>query len=72
METKTIVAKARTNVEKLNVHRDSFDTYNDGILEIVNENSDLEDMIRKKQGEVVEMKLKCRKQMEELQAIKRN
>jgi len=40
-ETKSIVAKAKTQVEKLNVHRDAFDTYNDGILQVVNENSDI-------------------------------
>lgn len=48
-ETKSIVAKAKTQVEKLNVHRNAFDKYNDGILEIVNENSELEIQIKEKQ-----------------------
>lgn len=36
-ETKGIVVRAKTQVDKLNVHKGAFDHFNEGILEIVNE-----------------------------------
>lgn len=70
-ETKSIVAKAKTQVEKLNVHRDAFDTYNDGILQVVNENSDIEVQIKEKQKVLSELKDKCKQQMGTLAKLKK-
>merc|ERR1712194_210517 len=70
-ETKSIVAKAKTQVEKLNVHKDAFDKYNDGILEVVNENSDLEVKINEKKKELNELKEKCKQQMGTLAKLKK-
>jgi hypothetical protein len=36
-ETKSIVVRAKNQVDKLNTHKGAFDLFNDGILEVVNE-----------------------------------
>ena len=68
-ETKTIVCKAKLNVDKQNVHKGAFDTYNEGIQEIVKENGELEETLAEKRKELEDLKLKCKNQIQELQAM---
>lgn len=69
-ETLQIVGRAKKQVGKVNMHKDAFDEYNIGILEIHTENQEFESMIVKKKTELDEMKAKCKSEMEKFQALK--